>query len=156
MVMIPGSPDEIGFGKSRIFLTAYSSTGKLRNGKCDTSFAVRVTVNDKEREWIVPLLDATMNQAALLGLKFGILAIIEAYRQDIKIVTDNPYVFGSFAMVDGKWKTKAESNKELLEEVRKMFSACKGTEVSYEPSDANLTRLRDTIKKLGRERLAKA
>jgi hypothetical protein len=143
-----------------IHLVAYSTTGKSpASGKVDTCFGILVRVEDEWRKWIVPLKSATMNQAALLGLKFGIAAIKQDKREFLLVVTDNPYLHRVLERKGADFPFKAESNVELVKEIRDAFQAIPSSDVRHE-SPKKLTagetfQLYKHVREVGKARLGK-
>jgi len=134
-----------------IYAIGYSTTGRAKNGRCDTMFMTCVKVENEEKSWKIPLLDATMNQAALLAIKFGLLASKNAMNK-IQIITDNQYVAHALELVDGKWKFNPESNKELVEEVRKMLLGVKFS-ITSNAKDQRVASMKSEVKGLAKMRI---
>ena len=143
------------FLRPTVFLAAFSTTGKSPvNGKTDTCAGVRVGVEEKMKTWVLPFKSATMNQAALLGLKFGIVAISTKHRDNLLIKTDSKYVERTLEQKNGKFSFKPESNIDLVTEIRDMISKVNGCTVTVAPADKDVAELREKIRVIGKKRLA--
>ena len=137
-----------------IYFSAFSTTGlKPRSGKVDTSFSVRVLVEDSVKTWIVPLKAATMNQAALQAVRFGILAIHPEHRENLSIITDSAYVCRVLERKNDKYPFKAESNVDLIQETRRLFGSAKDATVRLAATDVVVLEMRKKVRDLGKRRL---
>ena len=142
-----------------IMVTAYSTTGKARNGKSDTTFGVSTEFGNARKSWIVPLRDATMNQAALLAVKFGILAVRKDDRPNLSIRTDNLYLITVLGVKDDKWAFKPSSNKELVKEIRNMLSwegRLNYFSIEADKNGEEVKKLGIDVRVVAKKRLAKA
>jgi ribonuclease HI len=141
--------------KPMIYLTAFSTTGKSPvNGKVDTGAAVRVEVDNESRTWLLPFKTATMNQAALMGLKFGILAINHSARGFLHVITDSQYLGNVLEKKGEKYGFNPDSNVDLIREVRDFCATAKDMTHAVTKTDRIIVELREKIRALGKKRLA--
>jgi hypothetical protein len=145
---------------STVHVVAFSTTGRVPiNGKVDTCFAVRTSAQGMTKTWVIPLKIATMNQAALLGTKFGILSVQPMHRENLRITTDNPYVAKVLAKKKNKegreiFPLKPESNAELVDEIRKLYASIKEPICHLNVEEKTIVELRAKVRVHGKQRLA--
>jgi ribonuclease HI len=141
--------------KPMIYLAAFSTTGKSPvNGKVDTGVAVCVKAENETRTWLLPFKSATMNQAVLMGLRFGILAINPRNRDFLQVTTDSQYLGNVLAKKGDKYGFNPDSNVDLIKEARDLCATAKDMTYSVCKTDVLIAELREKIRVLGKKRLA--
>jgi hypothetical protein len=115
-------------------------------GRTDTCFGVKVMVDSCARAWIVPMKKATMNQAALYGLIWGIKAILPPFRRDLLVLTDILYLQRACARKGTVWQMRVGSNVDLIKQVRDLLGSVDGAEVQLRGDHADVVALNQKVR----------
>jgi hypothetical protein len=139
-----------------IYAAAYSTTGRAKNGKCDTICGVRLKFESNTHTRFLPFRDATMNQALLWGIIYGMHSLLPAVRSGLKIITDSRYPPRALERNGQKWLFVPESNHEIVTSIRNLFGSISEASVIQDAQDSIIQQIRIELKKLGKLRLEHA